>query len=100
MRLVQGRPLTKKWIRIFMMDAADYRSFSADYRSFSNGHRTAADEGETQIPHSFSALMQVHEQLLKTSIDHREIEEKSKITGTMTPRRWTWKRALLSRYIC
>ena len=62
--------------------------------------RTAADEGETQIPHSFSALMQVHEQLLKTSIDHREIEEKSKITGTMTPRRWTWKRALLSRYIC
>ncbi len=49
--------------------------------------RTAVDEGETQIPHSFSALMQVHEQLLKTSIDHREIEEKSKITGTMTPRR-------------
>ena len=62
--------------------------------------RTAADEGETQIPHSFLALMHVHEQLLKTSIDHREIEEKSKITGTMTPRRWTWKRALLSRYIC
>ena len=62
--------------------------------------RTAADEGETQIPQRFSALMQVHEQLLKTSIDHREIEEKSKITGTMTPRRWTWKRALLSRYIC
>ncbi len=62
--------------------------------------RTAADEGETQTPHSLSALMYVHEQLLKTSIDHREIEEKSKITGTMTPRRWTWKRALLSRYIC
>ena len=31
--------------------------------------RMAADEGETQIPHSFLALMQVHEQLLKTSID-------------------------------
>ena len=31
--------------------------------------RTAADEVETQIPHSFSALMNVHEQLLKTSID-------------------------------
>ena len=60
----------------------------------------AADAVETQIPHSFLALMHVHEQLLKTSIDHREIEEKSKITGTMTLRRWTWKRALLSRYIC
>ena len=30
---------------------------------------TAADKVETQIPHSFLALMQVHEQLLKTSID-------------------------------
>ena len=27
----------------------------------------AADKVETQTPHSFSALMQVHEQLLKTS---------------------------------
>ncbi len=31
--------------------------------------RTAADNAETQTPHSFLALMYVHEQLLKTSID-------------------------------
>ena len=30
---------------------------------------TAVDAVETQIPHSFLALMHVHEQLLKTSID-------------------------------
>ena len=29
----------------------------------------AADKVETQTPHSFLALMHVHEQLLKTSID-------------------------------
>ena len=40
--------------------------------------RTAADEVETQSPQRFSALMQGHEQLLKTSIDHREIEKKAK----------------------
>ena len=28
---------------------------------------TTADNAETQTPHSFSALMHVHEQLLKTS---------------------------------
>ena len=32
----------------------------------------AADEVETQALHSFSALMHVHEQLLKTSIDIEE----------------------------
>ena len=47
MRLVQGRPLTKKWIRIFMMDAADYRSFLADYRSFSNGQDGCRCGGNT-----------------------------------------------------
>ena len=55
-----------------MMDAADYR---ADYRSFSNiwdGCRC----GETQTPHSFLALMHVHEQLLKTSIDQRNRKKK------------------------
>jgi hypothetical protein len=30
-------------------------------------YRTAADKVETQTPHSLSALMHVHEQLLKTS---------------------------------
>ena len=62
--------------------------------------RMAADAVETQIPHSFLALMHVHEQLLKNFYRYRGIEEKSKITGTMTPRRWTWKRALLSRHTC
>ena len=32
-------------------------------------YEMAADAVETQIPHSFLALMHVHEQLLKTSID-------------------------------
>ena len=34
----------------------------------------AADEVEAQAPHSFSALMQVHEQLLKTSIDTANVK--------------------------
>ena len=34
----------------------------------------AADEVETQTPHSFSALMQAHQQLLKTSIDTANVK--------------------------
>ena len=35
-------------------------------------YEMAADKAETQTPHSLSALMQAHEQLLKTSIDIEE----------------------------
>ena len=31
----------------------------------------AADKAETQTPYSLSALMQVHEQLLKTSVERK-----------------------------
>ena len=34
----------------------------------------AADEVETQAPHSFSALMYVHEQLLKTSVETENVK--------------------------
>ena len=33
--------------------------------------RTAADEVEAQAPHSFSALMQAHQQLLKSSVERQ-----------------------------
>ena len=36
--------------------------------------RTAADEVEAQTPHSFSALMQAHQQLLKSSIDTANVK--------------------------
>ena len=34
-------------------------------------YEMAADKAETQTRHSFSALMQVHEQLLKTSVERK-----------------------------
>ena len=48
--------------------------------------RTTADKAETQTPHSFSALMYVHEQLLKTSarqqmsryVDIKKLEDKDR----------------------
>ena len=67
LRLAQVCPLTKSYVWKCVAKMEGFYDECCEAAEVFQTYRRAADKVETQTPHSPSALMHVHEQLLKTS---------------------------------